>query len=76
MEAPSVQILLAEYYQELNIRIEGGFDHNNSTHGDVASTAPPNGIFLLVEMDKVPVGIGAIKTESSTSLQKIGVADN
>ena len=72
VEAPSVQILLAEYYQELNIRIEGGFDHNNSTHGDVASTAPPNGIFLLVEMDKVPVGIGAIKTESSTSLQKIG----
>lgn len=63
-DAPAVVELLAEYYTELDRRFDGGFDAELTSQADVDETTPPQGVFLVVYVDGVAAGIGALRTQA------------
>jgi len=55
---------LGEYYAELRLRFEGGFDPARSVAADPDGFVRPNGVFLVARIDGRPVGCGAVKLTS------------
>jgi DNA-binding MarR family transcriptional regulator/N-acetylglutamate synthase-like GNAT family acetyltransferase len=53
---------LAQYFAELAVRFEEGFDPGKSLPTDDAELSPPRGAFLLASIDGEPVACGAVKT--------------
>ena len=53
---------VAQYFDELTSRFEGGFDPARSLPNDDAEMVPPSGAFLLARLDGEPVACGAVKT--------------
>lgn len=53
---------VAQYFDELARRFEGGFDAARSLPNDDAEMAPPAGAFLVAWLDGEPVACGAVKT--------------
>jgi DNA-binding MarR family transcriptional regulator/GNAT superfamily N-acetyltransferase len=52
---------VAQYFAELTVRFDGGFDPGQSLPMDDAEMRPPLGAFLVASVDGEPVACGAIK---------------
>ncbi len=55
------QWCLAQYFAELGVRFEGGFDPRRSNPTDPAELIPPRGAFLLASADQEPLACGTVK---------------
>ena len=55
------QWCLTQYFAELGVRFEGGFDPRNSNPTDPAELIPPHGAFLLASADQEPLACGTVK---------------
>ena len=55
------QWCLAQYFAELAVRFDGGFDARRSQPTDPADLVPPRGAFLLASADQEPLACGTIK---------------
>ena len=55
---------LEQYYAELRVRFEEGFDPVNSAVADPDAFVPPGGVFVLARLEGRPVGCGAVKLTS------------
>jgi DNA-binding MarR family transcriptional regulator/GNAT superfamily N-acetyltransferase len=52
---------LEQYFAELAVRFDAGFDPGRSNSARPEEMAPPHGIFVVAWLDGSPVGCGAIK---------------
>lgn len=59
--SPEARWCVAQYFAELSVRFESGFDPASSIPVDDAELRPPYGVFLMAEMDGRPVGCGSVK---------------
>lgn len=55
------QWCLTQYFAELAVRFEGGFDPRRSNPTDPAELIPPRGAFLLATADQEPLACGTVK---------------
>lgn len=53
---------LSQYFAELAIRFEEGFDPGRSLPADDDEMRPPRGAFLVASLDGEPVACGAVRT--------------
>jgi DNA-binding MarR family transcriptional regulator/GNAT superfamily N-acetyltransferase len=56
---------ISEYYRELSRRFPKGFDPSKSLSPSAKEFRPPNGLFIVLRVDREPVGCGAFKRLSS-----------
>jgi DNA-binding MarR family transcriptional regulator/GNAT superfamily N-acetyltransferase len=56
---------LAQYFQELGDRFEGGFDPGQSLAPTLDGFEPPRGAFLVLRLHGEPVGCGGFKPDES-----------
>ncbi len=64
VEDPSsadAQFCIDEYFAELDVRFETGFDPARSISADVDELTEPAGLLLVARLREVPVGCGALK---------------
>jgi DNA-binding MarR family transcriptional regulator len=54
---------LDQYYREIGVRFDAGFDPAKGLATGVADMTPPNGLFLVARLDGQPVGCGALLVE-------------
>lgn len=59
--SPEARWCVAQYFAELAVRFEEGFDPSTSIPVDDAELRPPYGVFLMAEIDGRPVGCGSVK---------------
>jgi DNA-binding MarR family transcriptional regulator/GNAT superfamily N-acetyltransferase len=52
---------IAQYFQELDGRFDGGFDPELSITADVRDLTPPAGVLIIARLQGKPVGCGALK---------------
>jgi DNA-binding MarR family transcriptional regulator/N-acetylglutamate synthase-like GNAT family acetyltransferase len=62
---------LREYFAELALRFEAGFDPDQSLSASDAEMTLPDGLFLLARLDGGPVGCGALKLHPQTQIAEI-----
>ena len=55
------QYCLSEYFKELSRRFDGGFDPAQSESPTPENFVPPDGTFLVIRLNGLPVGCGAFK---------------
>ena len=55
------QWCLTQYFAELAVRFEGGFDPRRSSPLDPVELIPPRGAFLLASADQEPLACGSVK---------------
>lgn len=69
---------VAQYFDELARRFDGGFDPARSLPNDDAEMVPPAGAFLVAWLDGEPVACGAVKTMAPGIgyLKRMWVADS
>lgn len=60
-ESPHAAYCLGEYYAELGVRFDGGFDHAVSIAATPEQLRPPAGLFVVATLRGDPVGCGALK---------------
>ncbi|MFD1796399.1 MarR family transcriptional regulator [Paracoccus aurantiacus] len=58
---PRAQACLNAFYTELSQRFERGFDVAKSCDPDHADMTPPRGAFLLMMLDRLPIGCAGLK---------------
>jgi DNA-binding MarR family transcriptional regulator len=75
--SPSARWCVAQYFEELDRRFEGGFDPAASLSAEDRDLVRPRGAFLVASLDGRPVACGAVKTISPAvgSLKRMWVAD-
>ncbi len=56
----SARWAMTQYFEELVARIAGGFDPGHALEEAAAQYDPPNGVFVLAEVDEDIVGCGAL----------------
>ncbi len=64
VESPAgddAQYCLGEYFRELALRFENGFDPVRSLAPDASEFVPPKGAFLIMRLNGKPIGCGAFK---------------
>jgi GNAT superfamily N-acetyltransferase len=59
--SPEARWCVAQYFAELAVRFEHGFDASTSIPVDDAELRPPHGVFLMADMSGRPVGCGSVK---------------
>ena len=59
--SPEARWCLAQYYEELNVLFEEGFDEANSVVADPGEFCPPRGVFLVARIEGQVVGCAAVK---------------
>ena len=52
---------VSSYFDELDRRMDGGFDAALSRYGDIAAFAEPAGMMLLASLRGEPIGCGALR---------------
>jgi GNAT superfamily N-acetyltransferase len=67
--------LLKRYYTELAVRFPDGFDPELAGRVPVEDLVPPNGTFLVVRVNDLPVGCGAMRklNEATAELKRMWV---
>ncbi|HET9228209.1 MAG TPA: GNAT family N-acetyltransferase, partial [Thermoanaerobaculia bacterium] len=60
--SPVARWCLSQYFAELALRFEEGFDPEKTLPADDAEMTPPQGAFLVASIDGEPVACGAIRT--------------
>lgn len=55
------QYCLGEYFRELSLRFESGFDPARSLAPSASEFVPPHGAFLIMRLNGKPIGCGAFK---------------
>jgi GNAT superfamily N-acetyltransferase len=50
-----------QYFTELSVRFEAGFDPTQSISADAHELTPPHGLLLIARLREEPVGCGALK---------------
>ena len=61
------QYCLAQYFQELGERFEGGFDPSQSLAPSLEGFEPPRGTFLVMRLHGEPVGCGGFKPDDAVA---------
>lgn len=61
-DSPEALDCLKSYFAELQHRFPGGFDPGATISADPIEVTPPNGQFLLVRVDGIARGCGAVKS--------------
>lgn len=56
---------ISQYFDELNLRFDDGFDASTSISADVDELTEPSGLLLLARMRGEPIGCGALKFHRS-----------
>ena len=59
--SPEARWCVAQYFAELAVRFEHGFDPSTSIPVDDAELRPPHGAFLIAEIEGRAVGCGSVK---------------
>ncbi len=59
---PAARWCLGQYYAELAVRFEGGFDLSRALPLLDEELVPPRGVFLVAGRDGDPIGCGCLKT--------------
>jgi DNA-binding MarR family transcriptional regulator/N-acetylglutamate synthase-like GNAT family acetyltransferase len=69
---------VAQYFAELAVRFEAGFDPARSLPNDDAELRPPSGAFVLASVDGEPIACGSVKTlaPSVGYLKRMWVAES
>jgi ribosomal protein S18 acetylase RimI-like enzyme len=72
---PHAQHCLGQYFAELNLRFEGGFDPSISISADGDELRSPAGLFVVATLRSEPIGCGALKfhTNEPTELKRMWV---
>jgi DNA-binding MarR family transcriptional regulator/GNAT superfamily N-acetyltransferase len=72
---PHAQYCLGQYFAELNLRFEGGFDPSISISADADELRSPAGLFVVATLRSEPIGCGALKfhTNEPTELKRMWV---
>jgi DNA-binding MarR family transcriptional regulator/GNAT superfamily N-acetyltransferase len=72
---PHAQHCLGQYFAELNLRFEGGFDPSISISADADELRSPAGLFFVATLRSEPIGCGALKfhTNEPTELKRMWV---
>lgn len=72
---PHAQHCLGQYFAELNLRFEGGFDPSISISADADELRSPAGLFVVATLRSEPIGCGALKfhTNEPTELKRMWV---
>jgi DNA-binding MarR family transcriptional regulator len=75
---PDAQKCLREYFDELEMRFEAGFDPGLSLPGELHEFRPPAGLFLIGTLAAKPVACGALKFhgEEPAELKRMWVAES
>jgi DNA-binding MarR family transcriptional regulator len=76
--APEARWCVSQYFAELDLRFEQGFDPGQSIPADDAEMVPPRGAFLVASVEGEPLGCGAVKTiePGVGSLKRMWVAES
>ena len=69
---------IGEYFAELNLRFETGFDPAQSISADAHELLPPAGLLLVARLRGEPVGCGALKfhADAPVELKRMWVASS
>lgn len=72
---PHARYCLGQYFAELNLRFEGGFDPSISISADADELRSPAGLFVVATLRSEPIGCGALKfnTNEPTELKRMWV---
>lgn len=72
---PHARHCLGQYFAELNLRFEGGFDPSISISADADELRSPAGLFVVATLRSEPIGCGALKfhTNEPTELKRMWV---
>jgi DNA-binding MarR family transcriptional regulator/GNAT superfamily N-acetyltransferase len=72
---PHAHHCLGQYFAELNLRFEGGFDPSISISADADELRSPGGLFVVATLRSEPIGCGALKfhTNEPTELKRMWV---
>ncbi len=60
-DSPAAQWCLEQYFTELAVRFDMGFDPARSNSASIQEMTPPAGFFVVAWLDGAPVGCGALK---------------
>jgi DNA-binding MarR family transcriptional regulator/GNAT superfamily N-acetyltransferase len=73
---PDAQMCLREYFAELDLRFETGFDTAVNVPPELNELRPPAGVFLIATLRSEPVGCGGLKFHSDepAELKRMWVA--
>jgi GNAT superfamily N-acetyltransferase len=73
---PDARWCIGQYFAELNVRFETGFDPSRSIPADEHELVPPAGLLLLARLRGRPVGCGALKfhSDAPAELKRMWVA--
>ena len=63
--SPASRYCLGQYFEELGLRFEAGFDPARSISADAEELTPPRGWFVLAVLHGEPVSCGALKCAPS-----------
>ena len=76
--SPEARWCVAQYFAELSLRFEQGFDPEQSIPAEHGEMLPPGGAFLVATVEGEPVGCGAVKTIAPGvgSLKRMWVAES
>jgi ribosomal protein S18 acetylase RimI-like enzyme len=68
-ESKLTRSLLRRYYEELDVRFDGGFVLERTVAAPSADLTPPHGAFLVAYIDGEPVGCGAVRRLAPTEAE-------
>jgi DNA-binding MarR family transcriptional regulator/GNAT superfamily N-acetyltransferase len=73
---PDARWCIEQYFAELNVRFEAGFDPSLSISADAHELTPPAGALLIARLRQRPVGCGALKFhgDAPAELKRMWVA--
>ena len=61
---PAAEACIQAYFKELDERFEHGFDAKQSNPADPEELTPPNGVFIIAQLDGKTIGCGALRAMS------------
>jgi hypothetical protein len=60
-DSPEARFCLAQYFRELDERLDSGFDATKSISANPEELTPPAGVFVVANLNGSPVRCGALR---------------